>query len=482
SLVAIQAIRGQDAKLFESLLLTADELKELGLPAAQSDKIRARIQLAQREFSKWSQDQQAVEKDSRWLHFGGGQPALLPQGPGGGKRDIVVYDNTAAVVETGGEHTQIQIGSLVQIGSTWRLLGLPKVLSESDLASAGLFFGQSYQTTAGGQTSSGGFSQQMQDLLAKLEEVDKELLATSSAAAQARLQGQRADLMEKLAGASGNPEDKKTWLRQLADTMSAAVQNGDYAGGVERLTKLVATVEQLDDTSLTAYVEFRLELSKYSIQLSKSNADFSKVQDRWLKALEGFVKKYPQAIDSAEAMLQLGLAREFTGESSAAIGWYDQIVKSFADTEHGKKAAGAKTRLQSVGKTIRLAAATLDNKKVDLSAYRGRPVVVHYWSTLSGTGAKDEATLKNLQAKYGRKLGILGVNLDTSRQAAVNHVKQARISWPQLFEEGGRDSRLANEMGILTLPTTFLIDDQGRLISHSIHTGELDGELKKLIR
>jgi hypothetical protein len=37
-------------------------------------------------------------------------------------------------------------------------------------------------------------------------------------------------------------------------------------------------------------------------------------------------------------------------------------------------------------------------------------------------------------------------------------------------------------MGILTLPTMILIGRDGKVVNRNIHAGELDAELKKLLR
>lgn len=91
--------------------------------------------------------------------------------------------------------------------------------------------------------------------------------------------------------------------------------------------------------------------------------------------------------------------------------------------------------------------------------------------------------LKTLQAKYSQKgFHVVGVNLDTDVRVANKYLVENRWPWPQLFESGGMDSRLANEFGILTLPTMVLIDKNGVVVRRSIHASELDGELSKLLK
>jgi hypothetical protein len=89
-------------------------------------------------------------------------------------------------------------------------------------------------------------------------------------------------------------------------------------------------------------------------------------------------------------------------------------------------------------------------------------------------------TLKQLHAKYAQKgLAIIGVNLDSQRTDAAAYLKANSYPWSHLWEEGGLDSRLANELGVLTLPTMLLLDDPGKVVRRSIHVSELDSELEK---
>jgi len=93
------------------------------------------------------------------------------------------------------------------------------------------------------------------------------------------------------------------------------------------------------------------------------------------------------------------------------------------------------------------------------------------------------AALKELLTKYGSAgFNIIGVNLDSRREDMAAYLAESRIRWPQIFEEGGLDSRPANELGILTLPTMMLVDQQGKVVHRNVHVAELDRELKRLIR
>ena len=57
-----------------------------------------------------------------------------------------------------------------------------------------------------------------------------------------------------------------------------------------------------------------------------------------------------------------------------------------------------------------------------------------------------------------------------------------RLSWERIFEEGGLDSRPANELGILTVPTMILLDKEGQVVNRNIQIVDLDREVRRLIQ
>ena len=202
-----------------------------------------------------------------------------------------------------------------------------------------------------------------------------------------------------------------------------------------------------------------------------------------LKDLEEFVSEFPTSQDSAEAMLQLAIAEEFAGEEDKAKEWYQKIVQAAPKTPIADKAAGAKRRLDSVGKPIDIMGQTLKGRSLKLSTYRGKVIALHYWATWCEPCLRDMRELKRLQARYGDQGFIpVGVNLDNDKEAAAKYLKKNRHPWPQLFEPGGLDSRLANELGVLTLPTMLLVDKRGKVVNRSVHANELEGELEKILR
>jgi thiol-disulfide isomerase/thioredoxin len=480
----VAALREKDERRFARLLLTDEELDQLGLGETHSTDLKKKLTGARAGFGELAKKQKLVTDKTIWTNFGATQPGVLPAGSDGQTQDLVVYENVAAVVETADKHSQIAVGTLVQVGAKWRLIDLPaNLLDDKSVAAASGYFFNVYNATLSRPMAADG-SAELQKLTEELEAIEAKLKKTNAPDATAELNAERANVLEKLFASAKNDEERSTWIRQLADTIGAAVQSGEYPQGVERLETLDKQLrDQQAKTDFIAYVRYRYLLSRYSIEISEPDADPSKVQERWIESLEGFVGEFPSVTDAADAMLQLAIAQEFANKTEQALNWYGKIVSSFPDTEWAKKAAGAKLRLESVGQAVPLKGKALDGRAVDLATLKGYTVIVHYWATWCEPCKQDMVKLKELQAKYAKqRFVVIGVNLDNDRNEAANYVRTARIAWPQLHEPGGLESRFATELGIFTLPSMMLVDANGKVSNRGIHAAELDAELGKIFR
>jgi len=481
----VAALAAGDVDRFGRVALRGDELKSLGLGTAKAAALGKRLEALDTQFEELAGRQKTVTSATEWVQFSGNRPGIVPAGTDGSTKDLRVYENVVAIVQTGEEHGQVQIGTLVEVGDVWRVIDVPNPISQGDgqLTSSGFFFRAAAEGP--GQMVSTGPSEATQELLAELEKLDAAGERATSAAERARFHARRADLVEQIADESGSATDRAMWIRQLADMVSAAVQSGEYPEGVKRLEALFAKLEKGGtNEELTAYVRFRQLMADYGLSIQNaSTKDFVEIQTEWLKNLEDYAEQYPESPDAAEALLQLAIAKEYAGEEEEAKTWYGRVVSRFPTSPQAKKASGARTRLDSEGKTISLQGKSPTGGVVDLAQFRGKVVLVQFWASWCEPCKADMAALKELLTKYGSAgFHIIGVNLDSRREDMAAYLADSRVRWPQIYEEGGLDSRPANELGILTLPTMILVDQQGKVVDRNVRVAELDRELKRLIR
>lgn len=479
----IAAIANADADRFSRLLATAPEIRSMELGQSTTDRLLEKVKRAEAEFSALAAKQKTLGSGARWVQFASTAPGIVPAGTNGSKGDVRAYENAVAMYDEGGKSGQVLIGTIVQIGDAWRLVDLPQIVADDQplAQSPGVFFTPGGTSTTA-TTARTGMAAETQELVSALEKIDSQLAVASRPEDQAELNRRRVDIVERLIAAASTPAERDTWMRQLVDTVSVAVQSGTYPGGIQRLRKFSNDLPASDE-ALQPYVQFQIISSEY-VSKQTADADFAKVQEWYLTELIKFVESFPSAPEAAQAMLQLALSKEFEERDNEALEYYNKVAKAFPGTDMGEKAAGAVRRLDSVGKTITFSGRTVKGEPFDLARLKGRPVVIHYWATWCESCKQDMKLLRQLQAKYqSAGLQIVGVNVDSSRNLATQFLQDNSAPWTHLYEDGGLEaSGLAKQLGVQTLPMMLLVNADGAVVSNNIYAASLDAELAKIAR
>ncbi len=255
------------------------------------------------------------------------------------------------------------------------------------------------------------------------------------------------------------------------------MRTGLYSQGRKPLEAIVA-----EGGKLASYAAYSLIDADFAMKNDQRGADFVVNQKEWMADLGGFLAKFETSDEAPSALFHLANANEFNAEEKEARKQYAKLVELFPATEDGKKAAGALRRLDLEGKPLVITGTGLQNESVDSSKYRGKPVLFVFWASWAKPVKDDLPELVKVYEKYHpRGLQIIGVNLDNDRSELDAFLKENPVSWPQIFEPGGMESRLAVDYGIILLPSMFLIDADGKVISRNLRTSaEADRQLEKL--
>ena len=474
----VAALRDRDAERFLRLLPSADDLSAAGFDGSLLQQIVGRVQAAKRDFAALAQRQQSLTPQVNWTAMLAGLPGVVPQGSDGATRDVIAYDNVVALTESGGQGGgQVFVGSLIRCGQVWRPIDLPQLPDSGGVVTEAfaLFSPRSSTATVPSAVVANEKLKPMMDQLRVLESK----LETANASERSQLVGQQVAVLEEVVEAAV-PEEREFWLRQLAETLAAAAQEGTLSDGIEQLERLAASLPE--DDPLKAFLAFRLASARYASRMLPPEADVEEVQAAWLAELAEFVEAYPEAEDAAEAMLQISIADEFSGREPEALQRYQAIAQRYPDSPSAAKARGAARRLQSVGQPLDLTGTTVDGKQLSLSQFKGVPVLVHYWATWCEPCKVDMARIRELQERYGRqKLAVVGIALDGDTGALQQFLAARPLPWPQLHESEGLDGRLAEELGVLTLPTMLLLDKDGVVVDRNLMVTDLEKRLDEQI-
>jgi hypothetical protein len=466
----VQALITKDWARIQALFISESELKALNLPAGEITRILELQRAASVKFQETLGKLPNFSDKTQWVHLETGAPLCLPADTYGTRQDLVKYARGTILCETGGKHDWLQTGEMIKVGLTWRLIDAPTVGDGNTDAVAATM------------------DPALQGLLDQLRAHDAQAPKSSGDPAQA---GQivsynlaRANLLEQIV-AKVRQEEREQWIRQIADCLSAAAQNSPESDrtSYQRLVQLEEQiVKAMPGSSLAAYVTFREMQAENAAKMSKPTAEAVKVLETWLERLTKFVELYPQAEDTPEALMQLGMVSEFVSKETSAKKWYARLVHDFPTHQMTPKAQGALRRLDLEGQPLELTGTLLSGGAFSIDQLRGKTVVVYYWASMNKErSVADFAVLKSLLDTYSSKgLALVCVNLDRSAEEATAFLQRAAAPGVHLYQAGELESPLATQYGIMALPNLFLVDKDGKVISRTIQqVSGLEEELKK---
>ena len=486
--IAVTAMIDGDATRLQSVLITQNELQRLGVQQNLADAILKLVANPAETMQQIRSRSKLLTPQTQWMRFDSANPGLIPADEEKAKDDLVVYENAMGIVEAGERAGLVQIGEMVRIGDVWKLTQVPEPIEgDSAQVAAGGVLMQPASVIPGGGAPIDGYNERTRELLVKLQEIDSKAPAPNDGAkAVAEYNRRRADVLDQLVEAADSPQEREQWQRQLVDGLAAAVQTGQFEEGLQRLQKINAGLQQQKASDeLMAYVGYRTLLSRYAMDLQSAitNEDQrADVQKWWLEQLQTFAKRFPQAEETAEAMLQLAVSNEFAGDIDAAKQWYERTANQHPKTDPGQRSAGALRRLNLEGQRLDLSGPGLTGGTVDIANYRGKPVLVIFWSTWAKLAEEDLPQIQSLYQQYHQRgFEVVGVNLDATAAPVGPFVQSNRMVWPQIFEPGGLESRLAKNYGIISLPTMFLVNKSGEVVSRNIGVDQLKNEVPKLL-
>lgn len=108
---------------------------------------------------------------------------------------------------------------------------------------------------------------------------------------------------------------------------------------------------------------------------------------------------------------------------------------------------------------------SLDGEGLDLSAYRGRPVVLNFFASWCGPCREEAPVLKDLQeAADTEGFAVIGVAMLDDPASARRFMEEEGLDFPVGID---RDGSRARSLQVLGPPTTFFIDADG-IIRHRV--------------
>lgn len=187
---------------------------------------------------------------------------------------------------------------------------------------------------------------------------------------------------------------------------------------------------------------------------------------------------------------------EIFDNTDKATALVKQIKTDFPDTQLGKNADDIldSIKKQEEVKKIQGALAKgavfpefneqdVAGKPLAVGNYKGKVLLIDFWATWCGPCVHELPNVIKTYEKYHDKgFEIIGISLDVDKEKLTSFTKDQKMTWQQYFDGKRWENKLAVKYGVQSIPATFLLDGEGKIIGKNLRGDALEEAVAKSVK
>jgi hypothetical protein len=89
--------------------------------------------------------------------------------------------------------------------------------------------------------------------------------------------------------------------------------------------------------------------------------------------------------------------------------------------------------------------------------------------------------IKSYEKHHDKGFEIIGISLDEDKEKLKSFTGEKKMTWQQYFDGKGWGNKLAVKYGVQSIPATFLLDSQGKIIGRDLRGEALEEAVSKAL-
>lgn len=259
--------------------------------------------------------------------------------------------------------------------------------------------------------------------------------------------------------------------------------------------KLNTTKQKLDSiTSLYTIYEGSPEIEQLKKEWGES---YQKIVQEQVDYSTNFVSEHPFSMASVLALYQKFNDENYVVRDLHALRVAASALNSFYPNSEHVKALYANTlqliATERAGKVRKIIEENAENspdivlpdpdgKEIALSSFRGKYVLVHFWSALDENSRIVNPVLAEIYSKYkNRGFEIYQVSVDNDRNKWLEAIEEDRLVWTNVGDMKGSIQPVMF-YNIQSIPYNYLLDKEGVILAKNLTGPAIDKTLSSIFK
>ncbi len=283
-------------------------------------------------------------------------------------------------------------------------------------------------------------------------------------------------------------ENEEISIQFYKDSLMASVVSGSHENDIFKLYKDISDPIRAKNQSMGQ--EFMAaRTAGDSAKMTAIQEEFQKIVDAGnIENLEA-MKKHNDAVTSAAILENLLKTKGVDNTKAQEI--YDNFTEPVKNSRIGKSINDllVSTKATAIGSMApEFTAPNPEGKMIALKDIKGKVTIIDFWAAWCGPCRRENPNVVKVYEKYHDKgLEIVGVSLDgnprqkDAKSEWIAAIEKDGLTWHQVSNLNYFDDPVAKQYNIQSIPATFILDAEGKIIAKNLRGSALEAKMAELL-
>jgi peroxiredoxin len=222
--------------------------------------------------------------------------------------------------------------------------------------------------------------------------------------------------------------------------------------------------------------------SKNEDGMKQARIDYEAMMQNQKVYAKNFIHEHPKSTVSPLIALMQFAPEMNAHDIDTLINFFDPSIRTSIYVSELKKIADRSRVTQAGAIAPDFTLNTPEGTPLSLSSLRGKIVLIDFWASWCQPCRRENPNVVILYNQYKDKgFDILGVSLDKEKAAWVKAISDDNLTWHHVSDLKFWQSDVAIKYGIQSIPSTLLLDKDGKIIAKDLRGDALAKKLEELL-